>query len=68
MKQQQYNISYFMCPECSNVLPLPRKKAKRRNKGHTKHLYCVFCRKVVETTEIRHGDMYVRDNGNVIYC
>jgi hypothetical protein len=65
-RKTNYNISYFICPCCGNNLPLPRPKNRRRTKGHIKHLYCVFCDKVVKTTEVRNGDCYV-SNGKVIY-
>ena len=67
MKRQKHNISYFVCPECGNMLPLPRKKARRREKGHIKDLFCVFCNKVVKTTEVRQGDAYVKLDGSIIY-
>lgn len=68
MKRQEYTISYFICPECGNSLPLPRKKSKKRDKGHIKTLFCVYCGKVTETIEVRKGDAYVRNNGNIIYA
>ena len=68
MKRQKFTISYFVCPECGNVLPLPRPLSRKRNKGHNKWLDCAFCKKKVNTTEVRKGDAYVRDNGNVIYA
>ena len=68
MKRQKYNISYFICPECGSSMPLPRKKSRRRDKGHVKDLYCVFCNKVVKTTEVRQGDAYVTLDGSVIYA
>lgn len=67
MKRQKHNISYFVCPECGNVLPLPRKKSRRREKGHIKDLFCVYCNKVVKTTEVRQGDAYMRLDGSIIY-
>ena len=67
MKRQQYNISYFVCPECGNVIPLPRKKSSKRNKGHIKDLFCVFCNNVVKTTEVREKDAYVKLDGSIIY-
>jgi hypothetical protein len=68
MKRQKYTISYFVCPECNNVLPLPRKRSSKIDKGHIKDLFCVYCNKVVKTTEVRQGDAYVRLDGSVIYA
>ena len=67
MKRKSYNISYFICPECENSLPLPRFKGKKRERGHIKSLYCVYCNNVVKTTEIRNGDFYVSSDGKMIY-
>lgn len=67
MRKRKYNISYFICPECDNLFPLPRHKGSQRNKGHVKDLYCAYCNKVVKTTEIRIGDHYINNKGNIIY-
>ena len=67
MKKRNYSISYFICPECGNYLPLPRPKNLKRNKGHIKNIYCVYCNKTVKSTEIRSGDFYVEQDGTVIY-
>ena len=67
MRKQSFNISYFICPCCGNSLPLARKKSCKRNKGHIKDLFCVYCNKIVKTVEVRQGDCYVRNNGKVIY-
>ena len=56
-----------MCPDCGKFLPLPRPTNRKRSKGHTKDLYCVYCDKIVKTIEIRSGDFYVRNNGSMIY-
>lgn len=68
LRVKKFDISYFVCPECGKMLPLPRPRSCKRNKGHNKDLFCVYCGKVVKTTEIRKGDVYVKDNGEVIYC
>ena len=67
MRKRSYNISYFICPECGETLPLPRPRSCKRNKGHIKDLFCVYCNKVVKTMEVRNGDYFIRDNGKVIY-
>lgn len=68
MKRKKYTISYFICPECGNSTPLPRPLSRKRNKGHKKWLHCAFCKKDVNTTEVREGDVYMRNDGNIIYC
>ena len=67
MKKKNYTVSYFVCPECGNYFPLPRRNSSQRNKLHIKDLYCVYCNKVVKTTEIREGDYYIGQNGDIIY-
>lgn len=67
MKRQKYTISYFICPECGNITPLPRKKSSKRNKGHIKDLFCIRCNEIVKTMEVREGDAYVKYDGSVIY-
>lgn len=68
MKRQEYTISYFVCPVCNNIFPIPRKKSRKRNKGHIKSLYCIYCGEIVKTTEIRTGDIYEKNNGEIIYA
>ena len=67
MKKRNYVISYFVCPECGKTFPLPRTKSMKRNKGHIKDLYCVYCNKEVKATEIRNGDYYAGDDGTIYY-
>lgn len=46
-----YTISNFKCPVCGNMIPLPRTKAKPRERGHIKDLYCPWCKEVRKTKE-----------------
>ena len=48
-----YSISNFKCPECGNYIPLPRNKAKPREKGHIKDLFCPWCKKIQKTIEYK---------------
>lgn len=68
LRVNNYSISYFICPECKRTFPIPRPKSIKRNKGHIKDLYCVYCNKTVKTIEIRNGDYYVNCNGKIIYA
>ena len=68
MKANNYNISYFICPECNKSFPLPRPKSLKRNKGHIKDLYCFYCKKDVKANEVRNKDYYVITNNTIIYC
>jgi hypothetical protein len=60
--RRNYTISYFICPECGKALPLPRNKCSKRKKNHIKDLYCVYCKKIVKTVEIRENDHYIKDD------
>lgn len=44
-------IHDFICPICKNTIPLPRKKNKRREKGHKKTITCFYCRKEIPMIE-----------------
>ena len=48
-----YTINDFVCPECGQTIPLPRRKGKVREKGHIKDLWCPFCQKIQKTREYR---------------
>ena len=67
MRRKQFSISYFLCPKCDNVFPLPRPKSRMRELGHIKTLYCVFCNDMVKTIEIRSGDCYIKDDESIIF-
>ena len=64
--RRNFSISYFICPECNNSFPLPRRKNKERERGHIKDLYCPFCNKVQKTMEIRNTDFYKNGFGEFI--
>ena len=67
MRRENYSISYFVCPNCENILPLPRNKSLKREKNHIKDLYCFCCKKDVKATEIRNGDCYIKNNKEIIH-
>ena len=53
------NISNMICPECGKAFPIPR-PYNARKKDHKKFLYCPFCKKIKNMTEIRSCD-YVEE-------
>lgn len=57
MRSNKFEISSFMCSECGGTFPLPRQKARKREKGHIKDLWCPKCKKIVKTIEIRPRDL-----------
>ena len=53
MRKRNFTISRFVCPGCSNIIPLPRKSNRNRETGHIKDLYCPYCDKVQKTLEYK---------------
>ena len=45
-------IHDFKCPDCGNIIPLARKKSRRRGRGHKKDIFCPFCKEMKTFTEI----------------
>lgn len=48
-------ISTLICNECGTEFPLPRPR-RARERGHTKHIWCINCQAVTAHTEIRECD------------
>ena len=67
MKENRFEISNFVCPECANKFPIPRPKSMRRGKRHVKDLWCPFCKKTVKTIEYKPKDLFVTMSGEVLY-
>jgi hypothetical protein len=44
-------ISELRCIECGAVFPIPRKEHSRRERNHTKDLWCYKCEKVTKFKE-----------------
>jgi len=66
LRANKFEVSYFKCPECEKLFPLPRPRSKRREKGHVKDLWCPFCKKEVKTIEYRDMDVYKTLDGKEI--
>lgn len=66
MKKNPFTISYFVCPECSTEIPLPRLKGKSRKKQHIKTLYCTCCRTERDFTEYPEKDYYKTMAGDIL--
>lgn len=68
MRKRRYSvISNFVCPECKNIIPLPRNHGKQRAKGHIKTLYCPYCKADRNFTEIRRKEFYTCMDGSIMY-
>lgn len=46
MKKQKMVISSLKCQECGTILTVPRKRARQRESGHIKHMFCPFCKNI----------------------
>ena len=53
-RSNYYTISRFICPECNNIIPLPRRKCKE--KGHKKKIYCPYCKMEQNFKEIKENE------------
>ena len=62
-KQQATSQSRFFCTQCGTEgLPIFRKKAKLREPGHLKKLYCFNCKKEVNHAEVREIGGYTYED------
>ena len=57
-KRRDFTISMCVCPSCRKMFPIPRLRYQAREAGHQKRIWCPFCGRVVNTTEIRYNDRY----------
>lgn len=44
MASQMTTPSNLKCEECSSIFPVARKRAKRKEVGHIKHVWCIKCK------------------------
>jgi len=51
-----YSVSIFYCQYCNCITSMLRKKCKRKEKNHIKHLYCCKCKLVTPHLEVRDCD------------
>lgn len=58
MKKQVMVYSKLKCEECNNTLQIPRKRSKRREEGHIKHMYCPKCKCTTEFKETYKDSSY----------
>lgn len=65
-RRNWYNISTMVCPVCGTEMPIPRKHAKSREKGHIKDLYCPTCKKIQKFKEYNYKNCYRTLDGEVI--
>ena len=57
-------ISTLICPSSGHKYFVPREPRKSREKGHKKKIFCVYCGRYCNMTEIRYGDFYI--DGKVV--
>lgn len=51
MKRQKMFYSRLVCEECGNEFKVPRKRAKKREEGHIKHMHCIKCQETTAHVE-----------------
>jgi len=54
MKRPHINsmvIKEFYCSGCGNIFPLPKSNIYKRRSGHIKHIFCVYCGKIMPHIE-----------------
>jgi hypothetical protein len=52
MKRRSMAISMLVCGVCGSRFFVPRSRAKLREKGHIKDIYCYVCKEVTKFTEL----------------
>lgn len=55
-------LSYFECPECQHIFPIPRKIGRFREKGHIKDLWCPRCKEITKHYEHRSVDYEFKED------
>jgi hypothetical protein len=53
MTKRMTEIHDFVCTECGNIIPLPRRLRENKAEGHVKHVYCFKCK-----TKTKHIEKY----------
>ena len=46
MRRQKMVSSTLYCEYCDHPFTIPRRKGKRHEQGHVKHMYCPYCKTV----------------------
>lgn len=58
--------SDLICPECGRQFPIPRRLSQSRKKGHIKTVWCPYCKKMENMTEIRWQDVVRTMSGEML--
>ena len=48
---KKVKISILRCPECGEVMFVPRRRGKWRKVGHIKTMWCPYCERMVDFVE-----------------
>lgn len=51
MKQVKMDYSTLYCTICNAKMIVPRKRNRRREKGHVKTMYCISCKDLKDFKE-----------------
>lgn len=60
---RQLQISDFYCTQCGNKnIPIIRQEGQKREPGHLKKLFCLYCAKETNNVEIKYPSQYTLDD------
>lgn len=54
MRKRDMTERRFKCSGCNSIQSAPKSSSHRTSEGHTKHMYCVFCKDVKPFTQITY--------------
>lgn len=60
MKRNNFTLSDFICPECGNIITLPRLINKERARYHMKKIWCYKCNKEINHIELQNSDFLLK--------
>ena len=64
--RRKYNIitdEEFYCTQCGNKgIPIPRRRTFKREAGHLKNLFCIYCNKETNHVECIPNSKYTKED------
>lgn len=58
MRRQKTFTTEHKCQECNAITTIHRKMAKRKERGHIKHMYCYRCHDTTAHAELGNSEVY----------
>lgn len=59
--KKNFVLTDFICPECTNVLTLPRKIGREKELYHQKKMWCFNCKKEINHIELHNIDIIEKE-------